>query len=95
MIFDADKIINLLKSLGYYIILFGIAAILHHSSPGGPCVPSGGMLFILFALPVSAVILVIRNGYLLYKGKKEHILSLLFHIVLILVCLISAVISSF
>lgn len=83
-IFDADKIWNLLKTIGFYGILVGVTCILHYSSPGGPCVPSGGLLFLLFAAPISAIVLIIRNLYLLSKGKKEHVLSLFAHVLVIL-----------
>jgi high-affinity K+ transport system ATPase subunit B len=81
--FRSPKILNLFKTVTYYLVVIAIACILNKLDPGGVCTPGPVMIVLLFA-PLITLILVIRNFYLLSKNKKEQALSLYVHVIVLL-----------
>lgn len=79
----SDKIKNLLKTILYYLIVIVLFFVLNKFAPGDMCNPGLGFLIIMLA-PILTICLIIRNFYLLAKGQKQHIYSLILHFILLI-----------
>ena len=68
-------------------VLFYVAAVLiievcERSSPGGPCVPGGGMFAFFIFIPI-AIIWIIRDILLAINTDKQYIIRLILHAVIL------------
>lgn len=87
-IFEKAGIRNLLKTFLLYIVLGGIAMLLNNYLPGGVHGPGLGDLYLFTFIFLIAVILALRNLYLVCYGKIEHLYSMIVHIGVIIYLMI-------
>lgn len=80
----SNKAKSLIKTILYYLILFGLAFFLDKILPGDMCNPGFGIFALIFIGPIVTIALIFRNLRLLAKGQKDNIYSLYFHIFVIL-----------
>jgi len=78
-----------LITIAIYVGLILLSALLGTLSPGGPCVPGGGLLFLLFICPIVVFILFCRDAICAAEGKKDFYLSLAINS-LMLICMVIA-----
>ena len=80
----SKKTKSLIKTIFYYLILFGIGFFLDKILPADMCNPGVGMFALIFIGPILTIVLIFRNLKLLANGQKDNIYSLFFHIIIIL-----------
>jgi hypothetical protein len=78
---ESPKIRNLIKTVIYYIVVFGFFFFPYDFLGVGPS--AFGILVILIGAPTT-MFLIMRNFYLLSKNKKEHVYSFFMHLVMVL-----------
>lgn len=66
----------------FYPLAVLIAEICERWSPGGPCVPGGGILAFFILIPVT-IVLVIRDILLAINKDKQYIIRLILHAVIL------------
>jgi hypothetical protein len=67
----------------FYPVAFLIIELCERSSPGGPCVPGGGMFAFFIFIPI-AIILVIRDILLAINKDKQYIIRVILHAVILI-----------
>jgi hypothetical protein len=67
----------------FYPVAVLIAELCEKWSPGGPCVPGGGMFAFFILIPI-AIILVIRDIFLTINKDKQYIIRLILHAVILI-----------
>lgn len=76
---------NLILTFLVYGALFGIASWLFSISPGGPCVPSGGALFMIYVAPVVTGVFLLGSLIMVISKRYDYLLSLFVSIIIIIV----------
>lgn len=72
-------LLNLFKTMGMYACIAITLMALQKLAPGGPCVPGGGLMALLFIVPVIVVLFFLVNVYQFVNGQKNVLLSLIIH----------------
>jgi hypothetical protein len=67
----------------FYPVAVLIAELCEKWSPGGPCVPGGGMFAYFILIPI-AIVLVIRDIFLTINKDKQYIIRLILHAVILI-----------
>jgi hypothetical protein len=79
-------LVKTLKLIAPTVLFYPLAALIielcERSSPGGPCVPGGGMFAFFLFIPV-AIILVIRDIILAINKDKQYVIRLILHAVIL------------
>lgn len=68
---------NILSIVSLYITLWGISLILDSISPGGPCAPGLGALFILVIIPLVTLLAFIISLIMLIRKEYQYLTSLI------------------
>jgi hypothetical protein len=67
----------------FYPVAVLIAELCEKWSPGGPCVPGGGIFAFFILIPI-AIILVIRDIFLTINKDKQYIIRVILHAVILI-----------
>lgn len=66
----------------FYPVAVLIAELCEKWSPGGPCVPGGGMFAFFILIPI-AIILIIRDIFLAINKDKQYIIRVILHAIIL------------
>lgn len=72
-----------LITIALYIAFISVTVILGELSPGGPCSPGLGAIFILIGAPIFLLVLFLFSLFCYVSGRKEYLPSLLINSVVI------------
>jgi hypothetical protein len=76
--FKNKAVINIIKTVSFYILSFVTISIVDKQSPGGPCVPGGG-IFAFFLLIFVSIVLFLINLYKAIEINRSYWVSVLIH----------------
>jgi len=74
----------LLQTLSYYGIVAIVTYIFHLIAPSDMCNPGLDVIFLIFIAPLITLVLLVRNVYQFFKGKKEYSYSLIAHTLVVI-----------
>ena len=87
------KILKLvMPTVLFYPVAVLIAELCEKWSPGGPCVPGGGMFAFFILIPIT-IILIIRDILLAINKDKQYIIRLILHAAILTTFFLSAAYS--
>lgn len=78
---------NLIITFSLYGSLYGLAILLNSVSSSGPCTPGGGILFIMFIIPIVTIVFFLTSLIMVINKRKDYLLSLFVSAIIMIVAL--------
>lgn len=79
--------LQLVRTIGTYVVLFILFFILQIMSPSSPCNPGLGELFLILVVPITVIILLFNSVFKI-KSKKEYFIPFTIHLLIVLLFVI-------
>lgn len=76
---------NIIITFCLYGFLIGLGTWLDSTSPGGPCSPGLGILFMMFIIPIITIFLFSISLIMFINKRKHYLFSLLVSSILIII----------